>query len=88
MDQVREHDPPPDFAKPTDSRSQGYVAEYGDDAWELDALEPKIIIELIRGVIKHIVDDEVWDTSVAKQEEEREQLRYVADNWDDIDKGI
>lgn len=87
MDQVREHDPPPDFAKPTDSRSQSYVAEYGDDAWELDALEPSVIIKLIRGVIEDIVDGETWDTSVAKQEEERKQLRYVADNWDDIDKG-
>ena len=34
---------PPNPAKLTDSRCEGYMAEHGDESWELDALEAKFI---------------------------------------------
>lgn len=42
-DQIEEHRPPPNPAKETDSRFDRYVAEYGDESWELDALNPQMI---------------------------------------------
>lgn len=50
MDQVREYDPPPNPAKETDSRFAGYIREYGDESWELDALEPQVLAQLVRDV--------------------------------------
>jgi hypothetical protein len=43
-DQVQQYRPPPNPAKETDSRCAGYVAEYGHESWELDALDPKVKI--------------------------------------------
>ena len=41
LDQVREHNPPPNFAKETDSRFAAYVRSFGTrECWELDALPP------------------------------------------------
>ena len=40
MDQVEEFSPPPNRAKVTDSRYAGYVDQFGEESWELDAMEP------------------------------------------------
>lgn len=43
--------------KPTDSRTPGFVAEYGEDVYELDAIEPDTLQELIRDTVDaHFVD--------------------------------
>ncbi len=59
MDQVEEYGPPPNPAKQTDARFEGYVAEYGDESWELDALEPEVIGELIRTAVEDLADTEI-----------------------------
>ena len=35
MDQVKEHQPPPNPTKTADSRSQSYIDEFGTECWEL-----------------------------------------------------
>lgn len=42
MDQILEVEPPPNPAKMTDTRYGKYISEYGDESWELDALEQDI----------------------------------------------
>jgi len=56
MDQIRQYGPPPNPAKMTDSRFEGYIAEYGDESWELDALEPAVLTALIQDNIKPLID--------------------------------
>ncbi|GAI07386.1 unnamed protein product, partial [marine sediment metagenome] len=45
MEQIEQYSPPPNPAKTTDSRYANYRDEYGEDSWELDALDPRIITE-------------------------------------------
>lgn len=52
MDQVQQYNPPPNPAKVTDSRFKAYQEEYGDESWELDALEPSVLVDLIGEHIK------------------------------------
>ena len=33
---------------------------YGDDSWELDALEPNYIVSLVEGHIKQHIDTDLW----------------------------
>lgn len=42
-DQVQAYNPPPNPAKLTDSRYKAYIERYGDESWELDALNPTVI---------------------------------------------
>lgn len=87
MDQIEEHDPPPNPAKETDARFAGYQQLYGDESWELDALEPNILTELARQHVEALRDDVVWEQAVTNEEEARRLLRVVADEWDEITDG-
>lgn len=74
MDQVNEYNPPPNPAKMSDSRFETYVAEYGSECWELDALEPAVISELIDINIQDFVDPIVWDGTKRREIEGQEKL--------------
>lgn len=91
MDQVELYNPPPNPAKLSDSRASGYIKEYGDECWELDALEPKVISDLISKNVKKYRDDTLYNAVVEREAEERRQLddlaehyEAVADNWEEI----
>ena len=60
MSQINQYKPPPFPAKTTSSRYAGYYREHGiKDAWELDALSPRVLDGLIRSnVARH------WDGSI------------------------
>lgn len=81
MDQIEEFNPPPNPAKESDSRIAGYRAMYGDDSWELDALTPTVIGDLIRQEVASIVDEEEWDAAVVRQDEAREELKGISDKY-------
>ena len=57
--QIQLYNPPPNPAKLSDSRAENYIMEYGDQAWELDALEPKAIETLIIESIKTLTDHDL-----------------------------
>ena len=60
MNQIQQFNPPPFEAKFTSARYKGYIDEHQtNDAWELDALEPRVLRELIRD---HV--DAYWAESV------------------------
>ena len=84
MDQVEEYDPPPNPAKTTDSRYDAYIAEFGGESWELDALEPTVIAALIRDAVNALIDRDVWIEREKEVAEARRILGLVAEKWDDV----
>lgn len=81
MDQVEQYDPPPNPAKLTDSRAEGYIEEYGDDSWELDALDPATLDALVQREIERWLDTRSWQESTVAQERQRRRLTGVYENW-------
>lgn len=77
MNQIEAYDPPPNFAKLTDSRSKNYIRKYGDKSWELDALDPKVITKLIKKTVDEFRDIDLWN-------EKQEQLDGETDRLDEI----
>lgn len=77
MDQVRRYRPPPNPAKFTDSRAEGYVREYGRSCWELDALEPRTIERLIQAEIDDLRDEAAWDDATSAQQAGRDRLDEI-----------
>ena len=78
MDQIEEHNPPPQPAKGTDARFPDYLAKYGDESWELDALEPQMLVDLIRETIAEYVDDDAWTEREEQLEEDLATLdRFI-----------
>lgn len=74
-EQVEEHDPPPNPAKMTDPRAAQYVAEHGDTSWEVDALPPDVLNDVIREHLDELVDDELMEAVKEREDEGRELLR-------------
>lgn len=83
MDQIEELDPPPSPAKLTDSRAGSYIERYGDESWELDALDVEYLDRLIDSAILVHVDLELFEAAQEQQEEERNKIRDLGERWDD-----
>lgn len=86
MDQIDQYNPPPNPAKETDSRFAGYLAEYGEESWELDALDPPVLVELIRSNVTDLRDPALWAEAEVQENRERALLRLTADNWGEVEE--
>lgn len=84
MEQIEEVNPPPNPAKVTDSRYERYSAEFGEESWELDALEPSYIADLIQRAVFEERDIDRWGEAFNAQEEERRQIQDIIDRWDEL----
>lgn len=81
MDQVRTYNPPPNPAKESSSRFVQYAARYGRSSWELDALEPTVINELIQAEVRAVLDPDLWTEQLAKQAEGRATLKAIKEHY-------
>jgi hypothetical protein len=84
MDQIEEFGPPPNPAKITDSRAEAYIEEFGEESWELDALDPKVIAGLIKKAVRLLCKKTRYQESVKREKTEKRELQFAADNWDEI----
>jgi len=78
MDQVEQFRCPPNFAKLSDSRSPKYVKAYGNESWELDALDPVVMASLIQDAVDLVKDHSQWAADLSREEAGREKLSVVA----------
>jgi len=78
MNQIQEFNPPPSPAKITDSRATAYIAQYGGDSWELDALEPNVLVGLVEGAILSVKDMTKWTKSLKKETAEKKKIIKLA----------
>lgn len=83
MAQVKKYNPPPNPAKITDTRAGKYIAEHGDESWELDALEPTVIDALIRKEVLKLRDEDLWEEAVKKEKAHIAQLNKAAKGFKD-----
>lgn len=95
LDQIQLYNPPPNPVKNTDSRAKGYRAELRrlnlelsgdpdrpwdvDTCWELDALDPTVVRDLIQEAIDDIRDPELWSEALEDQETDRQRLDELLD---------
>jgi len=82
--QVQQYRPPPNPAKVTDSRAKEYIAKYGNQSWELDALNPTVLITLIRHHILELRDERLWQAAVESQEKGRKVLKIIHKRWPEV----
>jgi len=83
MDQVQKYQPPPNPAKETDSRFAEYLRTYGDESWELDALDPSQLSALVTEAVQSYIDDDAWEEAEALEERQRQKLTTLSANYED-----
>ena len=84
MPQVRRYNPPPNPAKITDSRAVRYIAEFGRESWELDALEPRVLRRLIASEVRALIDMDEWAKRRAFEAEGQAMLSAFSEHYDRI----
>lgn len=82
MEQIHEQSPPPNPAKTTDARFVEYRRRFGDESWELDALNPSFLNSLIKDEVDQYVDEEAWDQRIEEIQLVKEKLNSFADTFD------
>lgn len=81
--QIEEFRPPENFAKTTDSRIEHYrdhMARCGGDptvSWELDALDPTVVRDLIADAVGRLRDEEIWSRSLAQEVEDQRTMQDI-----------
>ena len=83
MNQIDQYNPPPNPAKLSDSRCHAYMEQFGDESWELDALEPSVITNLIRNEVTAFRDDVIYQEVCDREHREKEELQMLVDNYDE-----
>ena len=79
--QVEQWQPPENPAKETDARYDGYVREFGDKSWELDAVEPRTLARLVTEAVLDLRDQELWDKAVERETAMKAELQTFADRY-------
>lgn len=84
MNQVEQFSPPPNPAKIDDSRADAYIAKFGSESWELDALEPTVIAGLIESGVDQLRDEDLWNDAISEEKEGADLIKQAASRWGDV----
>ena len=77
-EQVELHDLPPSMeAKATSSRTKGFVERHGSAVWELEALPPETLQEIVRDAIEESLDLEALQREIDAEANDAAQLQAV-----------
>lgn len=83
MDQIKAKKPPPNPAKSTDARFQSYRKLFGDQSWELDALEPAYLSQLIADEVANYADPDELEKRKKLIDRSKTKLLKLAANFKD-----
>lgn len=85
MDQIDQYNPPPNPTKITDSRADAYISEFGNECWELDALQPEVIDRLIHAEVSSVLDMVQFNAMKQKEKDARKLLVNISSHWKEIE---
>ena len=85
FDQIELYQPPPNPAKETDSRFAAYQETFGDESWELDALPPTTLLEIIQAAVDEFKDVVSFEAKEAEEAADRSTLQSISGNYDAVE---
>ena len=81
--QVRQYNLAPNPTKSADTRSKAYVQQFGKQCWELDALRPDVLEELVKEHIKKYINGDLWqarlNTVLAEKSKAQKKIQDIID---------
>jgi hypothetical protein len=67
--------------KRKDTRYKWFTQNFGDRCWELDALDPNVLRDLVEREIKSLIEPDAWQRCELVNAAERDSLHQVLTNW-------
>lgn len=74
MDQIQQYTPPPNPAKITDPRAVDYIRKYGPTSWEVDALRPEVLNDILTQAITENIDESLYREMLDKESIDKDKL--------------
>lgn len=81
--QIEQYDPPPNPAKMLDPRAGSFLQEHGTTSWEVDALRPEVLNQILTEKILQYIDEERYTEIVGREEGYKNQLRAMKTTFAD-----
>lgn len=81
MKQIKKYSPPPNPAKITDTRSPQYIAKYGAVSWEVDALPPEVLNEVLEKEVLKNLDIKTYNSRLDLEAKQKKEIRLFVDKY-------
>jgi len=81
IEQIKQYDLPPNPTKLTDSRAKGYIAKFGQTCWEVDALEPQVLTDIVESNIESLINVDLYESVLQEESEERTEVEKIAEQY-------
>lgn len=81
--QVKKYNPPPNPAKITDPRAARYIAQHGPVSWEVDALPPNVLAQIVRREFRGVIDVDAMDAVKKREEKDKKQIAKALEALED-----
>lgn len=78
-EQIAQYNPPPNFAKLTDRRAENYIRLFGRESWEVDALRPDILVNILETAIQSYLDVDLMNRIIEKEIREIMTIKKIAE---------
>ncbi len=73
-EQIEEYDLPPNPTKMSDSRSDKYIEIHGKECWEVDALNPRTLIQIVETNIQEMINIDLYESLLEEEQEGIDEL--------------
>lgn len=80
MEQIKKYNPPPNPAKMTDPRSKPYIKKFGNVSWEVDALRPEVMTDIVQTKILQYMDNSIYQDVLDREVIEKAELQNIVDD--------
>jgi hypothetical protein len=87
QEQIKLYEPPPNPTKVQDPRADWYINNFGTTCWEVDALNPKVLHEVIDEKVAQLIDFERFNNVLKKETIDKDVLKgvpMVRENYQNI----
>lgn len=78
--QVKAYKPPENPVKFSDARARGYVDRHGPHCWEVDALPPNVLAQIVRRSFGSVIDMGKMNAVKTREETDKVKLRKAAES--------
>jgi len=86
-EQIEKFNLKPNPVKKSDTKAEGYISQFGSDCWELDALPPLELQNLVRESIKEYIDSDAWKEKIKEEKEGKnwleKKIEEIGENLND-----
>lgn len=77
-EQIKQYKPPPNPAKKSDPRAKEFIEKNGSQSWEVDALRPEVLNDILTTQIESLIDRRKYEDILLKEQTDIKKLKSLS----------